>query len=139
MGLAPSLCISDAAGPGVRTHNIPDRDGHIHTYIHHENRSLIHSLALMCSAIILRVQYMYIVSFLCETAQQSIQLDSRPLYTGYSLLSCVNGQSDRGTGKTSIIIKPSNVTCAVIRGNRLLSRSRGSGVSALAFQSLILS
>ena len=31
--------------------NIPDRDGHVHTYVHHENRSLIHSLALMHSAV----------------------------------------------------------------------------------------
>ena len=32
--------------------DIPDRDGQVHTYVHHENRSLIQSLALMCSAII---------------------------------------------------------------------------------------
>ena len=31
--------------------DIPDRDGHVHMYVHHENRSLIHSLALMRSAI----------------------------------------------------------------------------------------
>ena len=31
--------------------DIPDRDGHVHTYIHHENRSLIQSLALMHLAI----------------------------------------------------------------------------------------
>ena len=27
--------------------DIPDRDGHVHTYVHHENRSFIQSLALM--------------------------------------------------------------------------------------------
>ena len=32
MGIAPSLHISDVAGPSVHTHVIPDRNGHIHTY-----------------------------------------------------------------------------------------------------------
>ena len=30
--------------------NIPEHDWHVRTYVHHENRSLIQSLALMCSA-----------------------------------------------------------------------------------------
>ena len=38
--------------PAWRHLNIPKRDGHIRTYAHHENRSLIQSLALMRSAII---------------------------------------------------------------------------------------
>ena len=37
---------------GISINDIPDRDGHVHTYVHHENRSLIQSLALMRSAII---------------------------------------------------------------------------------------
>ena len=37
---------------GISINNIPDHDGHVHTYVHHENRSLIQSLALMRSAII---------------------------------------------------------------------------------------
>ena len=32
--------------------DIPDRDGCIHTYVHHENRSLIQSFVLMRSALI---------------------------------------------------------------------------------------
>ena len=31
--------------------DIPDRDGHVRTYVHHENRSLIQSPVLMHSAI----------------------------------------------------------------------------------------
>ena len=31
--------------------DIPDRDGQVRTYVHHENRSLIQSLTLMHSAI----------------------------------------------------------------------------------------
>ena len=34
--LAPSLCISDAAGSAVHMLVIPDRDGHIHTHVHHK-------------------------------------------------------------------------------------------------------
>ena len=30
--------------------DIPDHDGHVHTYVHHENRSLLQSLALMRSS-----------------------------------------------------------------------------------------
>ena len=37
---------------GISINDIPDCDGHVHTYVHHENRSLIQSLALMRSAII---------------------------------------------------------------------------------------
>ena len=36
----------------ISINDIPDRDGHVHTYVHRENRSLIQSLALMRSAII---------------------------------------------------------------------------------------
>ena len=52
---AKSVCISDTVGPAVSAHvinNIPDHDGHVHVYIHRENRSLIQSLTLMHWAII---------------------------------------------------------------------------------------
>lgn len=43
--------------------NIPGHDWHVHTYVHHENRSLIQSLTLMCSttraAPIYKYRYMY--------------------------------------------------------------------------------
>ena len=42
------------ASPGQPAHvinDIPDRDGLVHMYVHHENRSLIQSLMLMCWAI----------------------------------------------------------------------------------------
>ena len=35
----------------ISINDIPDCDGHVHTYVHHENRSLIQSLTLMRSAI----------------------------------------------------------------------------------------
>ena len=41
----PSLCAH------MSINNIPDHDGHVHTSVHHENRSFIQRLALMCSAI----------------------------------------------------------------------------------------
>ena len=53
MGLVPSLCISDTAGPAVHAHVNPDPDRHVYTLVrtHREKRSLIQSLALMHSAI----------------------------------------------------------------------------------------
>ena len=51
MGLTPSLTQSAQLCVCVSINNIPDHDGHVHTYVHHENRSLIQSLALMHSAI----------------------------------------------------------------------------------------